>query len=118
MARTAIPNNDPTRAGSVFSQIAADMVDGNYLDNPERCILLLNNSTGSPINCTIQYNGTWDGLAVPGRVISCPGPSGTITILGNFKPSSHYQDGDSGRLYINSASAGLNVSAIRFPVGA
>jgi len=116
MPRTAIPMTDPTRAGVAINQAAADTVNGNYLDTPDLCILLLNNQSGGAINVTLQYNGTWDGLAVSGRVLSCP--TGFITVISGLSPSSHFQNADAGRLYIDAASSSLLLGAIRFPVGA
>jgi len=114
MPRTAVALTDPTRAGLALNQTAADTVNGNYIDNPDRSIIFLNNPTGGAINVTIQYSGTWDGLAVAGRVISC---AVGFTILGGFRPGTHYQDADLGRLYIDAPSASLLLAAIRFPVG-
>jgi hypothetical protein len=116
MPRTAVTITDPTRAGGVLGGSNADVANGNHIDNPDRCIIWLNNQSGGAINVTLQYNGTWDGLAVSGRVLSIP--SGAIQILGGLKPSSHYQEADSGRLYLDGASSSLIIAAIRFPVGA
>jgi len=115
MARTVVTPTDVTRAGVALASQGADTVNGNYIDNPDRCIVIVGNGTGSPIVLTIQYGGLFDGLAVAGRTVSIPASSSMA--LGNFTPGSHYQDADQGRLYLDSASASLTLSAVRFPQG-
>ena len=115
MARTAITINDVTRAGITNVNTSADMVDGNYLDTPERCVLQAFNNSGSPVTVAVQYNGTFDGQAVSARTITIP-PVSWVAI-GNLLPSAHYQDADAGRLYVNASSALTVFCAVRFPVG-
>jgi len=115
MARTATQIHDVTRAGVALNSPFADAANGNYLDTPERCVLVLYNYTGAPIVVTLQYNGTFDGLSVAGRTVTVPAT--TTLAVGNLNPSAHFQDSDSGRLYYDSASASLTVYAVRFPLG-
>jgi hypothetical protein len=115
MPRTAIPIVDLTRAGTAYTPVAADTVNGNYLDTPERCVLFLANGTGSPIVISIPFNGTFDGLAVSARTISVP--ANTTLMVGNLYGPAHFQGIDVGRLYLDSPSASLNVVAMRFPPG-
>lgn len=115
MARTVITPTDPARAGIAFTQQAADTVNGNYVDAPDRCAITVNNTSGGPISLTVQYNGTFDGQAVTGKALTIP--ANTLTVLGNFRVGTHYQDADAGRLYLDSPSASLLIGAVRFPPG-
>jgi len=110
MARTAVSLQTVTRVGLAAVTAAADVANGNYLDNPGRNILILFNNSGGPLNVTFQFAGQFDGQAVAGKVVSIP--AGTVALFGNFQQSIYGQQNDQGRLYFDAASTSITVGGI------
>ncbi len=73
MARTAIVTAVSTSKGvKVATPVAADTVNGNYLQNSGREQFVAKNTGGSPYNLTITPTGLVDGQAATPYVRSIP----------------------------------------------
>jgi hypothetical protein len=80
MARTQINWTEPTRAGVAFPVgTAADTVNGNYVTNDNRVVIVCSNSSGSTVrNVTVALTGTVDGQGATSRTIPIPVSSSVI----------------------------------------
>lgn len=80
MARTLINWTEPTRAGVAFpTGTAADAVNGNYVVNDGKVVIVCSNSSGSTIrNVTVAVTATVDGQAATARTVAIPTSSSVI----------------------------------------
>ena len=110
MARTALVPQQVVRTGltPVFSAANAD---GHSIANDGKVVLEVKNTSGAPINVTIQTPGSVDGLAIADLVVAIPLTSGD-KIIGPFPPGIYNQA--DGTIYVDFAAApGLTVAALR-----
>ena len=85
--------------------------NNNTFANDGHTIIEVKNTSGSPINVTIETPGTVDGNAVADLVVAVPATSGD-KIIGPFPPSIYNQTG--GVIYLDwSATTNVTVAVIR-----
>lgn len=111
MPRTQINTTEPTRAGVAFpAGTAADVANGQFINNDGRVIVIAANSNGATIrNVVVTPTGTVDGLAAATR--TSPIPVSSSIILGPWDVGNY-----STTLLISGDNAtDVKFQAIHFP---
>lgn len=111
MPRTQLNYTEPTRAGVAFPVgTAADVTNGQYINNDGRVIVIAINSSGSTIrNVVVTPTATVDGLAAATR--TSPIPISSSIILGPWDVGNY-----STQLQISGDSAtDVKFQAVHFP---
>lgn len=114
MARTAIPVQTTGRvaASANITWTAADSVNNHTLANTgENVILLMKNTSASPVNVTISRSATIDGTALSSVVYAVPATTG-IMVAGPFPASLYNQTGSVVNIDVASSS-GVSFGALK-----
>lgn len=110
MARTEIAVQDVNLVGTTPT-FAAAFVDGNMFKNDGNVIIEVKNTSGAPVNVTIQTPAKVGGVDLAEIIVSVPATTGHKAI-GPFDPTLFNQAG--GMAYIDtSAQTGVTIAVLR-----
>lgn len=114
MPRTDLTPQDVVDEGLTPVYTAANVL-GHMIPGDGGVIIQVKNTSGSPINVTVQTGGTLLGEPVTDKVIAVPATTGD-KLIGPFPPALYNQPSgaDAGKVYIDfSAVTSVTCAAFR-----